>query len=456
MADTRGFRAFGDLIPNLPEPPTAPLTVGVPVVVGIPLIRRQEMLPVDVPTLPPRQGTLERGIPAPEVGHTLPEKGTGSNPEQEITFAEPDATHSAPGEASLPTQEVVSKSIIDGRQIHDMQFSQELVGHVDETEKGKSIVSITAAPHTATPQTVPPSPAPPVFAHQHAVPDFTIDQSKNLVPQEASPQQGEDDALLQQPSGPSSHLAKPAPIMAKSTPMMASEKNFVMQMFDKLTTVFDSPAGTLQNSQTVRNSQDSEKVFTGTLESSQAEPIKVSNFVLIDRLRVPTVPKPRVGSMQLVPQPVKVKGKSPAVIMGLHTSGRPPINRRNSQIGRSLAPLGIHLLNLVPFQGSRKSVNANGPVPRPIRIVGEPNLENFYRPAQLALTTPSPFRLPRPMRDYDHDYEDFEYLDYGDYEIGSIGGSGGPRHKTKSKTVRASSDENSWETDSIDSEENDD
>ncbi|XP_068210684.1 uncharacterized protein [Palaemon carinicauda] len=189
------------------------------------------------------------------------------------------------------------------------------------------------------------------------------------------------------------------------------------------------------------------------LEARLPAPAEGSDFVLIDRLRIPTEPKPRVGPPQIVPQPVNVQNPSTRVIMGLHTSGRPPTADRLTQPSRNLAPLGIHLLNLVPFRSNSKSLNSNGPVPKPIRVVGAPNLENFYRPATLARTTPSPFRLPNPIRDYDY-YNDYDYYDYGNYDTGSP--AGGPQNAEKtSHSARDDSDEsdNSGEPDSLDSDE---
>lgn len=185
-------------------------------------------------------------------------------------------------------------------------------------------------------------------------------------------------------------------------------------------------------------------------------PISGTDFVIIDKLRVPNAPKPRIGSQQLVPQPVPLKGQPPPVIMGLHTSGRPPRKHKLSQEIRPLQPLGIHLLNLVPFRGNSKSINSNGPVPKPMRIVGAPNLENFYRPATLAQTTPSPFRLPRPIRDYDYQYYDYQYYDYAENDGDNA--SGGPSKSTRrnNRQNQDSSDESSAEPDFVDSEEKDD
>ncbi|KAG7167555.1 putative Insect cuticle protein domain-containing protein 3 [Homarus americanus] len=439
VADKRGFRAFGDVVPNLPEASTASLAIGVPVVDGVTTLSGQETLAKGVPAFPPEQRTLERGVPTLEAGHKVPVKGTGSNPERGAAPLKPHATSSGSGHPSPLLLTLESSDHINSEKNHNRQILREPNGQPDtpkHDERKENTVGITAASRATTPKVAPPGPAAPLFAPQHSDTHFATGQSKNLVPQESVSQHGEEDDLLQEPA-----LA--------SIP----ENNFVSGVFNTLTSLLGD---TTQQSQAPTKPQETNDVLIGIVDSSQAQPIKGTDFVLIDRLRIPNVPKLRVGSPPLVPQPVGVKGQSAPIVMGLHTSGRPPLNQRVPQTARSLAPLGIHLLNLVPFQGPRKINDSKGPVPRPVRIVGKPNLENFFRPVQLARTTPSPFRLPSPIRDYDYQYFDYDYYDYGDYEVSSMGGPGSPFHKTKSKSDSDISEENSTEGETPESEETDD
>ncbi|XP_045588675.2 uncharacterized protein [Procambarus clarkii] len=438
VADTGGFRAFGDVVPSRSQPPTDPIPIGVPVVVGVQLFTERETLAKGVRAFPSEQRTLGGGVPALGAGQTVPVKGTGSNPEPGT------ATLAAPGQPGGPPSQSLSqefKSNVDGGRDYDVHLSGDVISQ-PRTLGGSS----TAASATTSDAAAPPSLALPVFATQDEVVEAVAAQSASYVPQRLASIDKEDDAdLVQQPEHPA------APQSAEPAAATPPGHKFVDEVFQKLSTVFTDTAASQRRPQTPQRSQDIKNFLVEIMNSRSAESVTGTDFVLVSRLQIPNAPKPRVGSRQLVPQPVSVKShQTPPVIMGLHTSGR-PARRRLHQGARSLAPLGIHLLNLVPVPHSRKNVHSNGPVPRPVRVVGEPSLDNFYRPAQLARTTPAPFRLPSPMRDYD--YLDYDYYDYADHESSSKGGPGSPFHKSKSKSVSGMSDENSKEGDTTDSEE---
>ncbi|KAK8392955.1 hypothetical protein O3P69_013169 [Scylla paramamosain] len=348
VADTRGFRAFGDLVPKA----TKPMNVGVPVVVAIPLVSIQEKTTKtsDVPQ-PEEKPRAERNL-TPESS-----QGIGQDKGMKTDSAAINA------EAEVPTLPPVTSTTTD-----ILDFDTALLK--DVTEQPEMIASA-----------------------------------------------GE------------------------------GNNNFVASVFNKLSTALGAPDDNMQKPRLHQEPQNG-------LESITPDPEQhsTSDFVLINRLRAPTIPKPRVGSQQLVPKPVNVMGRTDSVVMGLHSSGRPSTLRPLIHTTEELQPLGIHLLNLVPLP--KKTASGNRPVPRPVRVVGEPNLDNFWRPAGLARTTVTPFRQPRPSRDYDYHY--YDYYDYNDYRGENTGGPVTPTHKTKSKTVRSNSEEYSLETDYSDSEESED
>nr|XP_053631311.1 uncharacterized protein LOC128687772 [Cherax quadricarinatus] len=421
VADTGGFRAFGDSVPSQPGAAAELIPIGVPVVTGVPLFTGQRTLAKGVPAFPAEKRTLEEGVPGRGAGQRVPVKGTGSHPQQGTAPAESLSSGTQPRDIFLQSlTEEFKNSIGNGGNCS-------LTPGSDELRESESDVSITAD-HVTTPSVAARGVALPVFASQHTSSEFVAGQSEHE----------EDDLLLQQPEEPASHTAKP---LATS-----SENNVMAPVFDKLTSGFGDPDDNPQESRDIKNA------LLEIMSLPPDQPITGTDFVLVNRIRIPNVPKPRVGSQQLVPQPVSVKGRIPPVIMGLHTSGR-STHRRLPLAARSLAPLGIHLLNLVPFQDSRKNKHANGPVPRPVRVVGEPSLDNFYRPAQLVFTTPSPFRLPSPIRDYDYQYFDY---DYADYESGYKSGRESSFRKTRSKSLGEGSEENSKESGFPDSEEKED
>ncbi|XP_063611999.1 uncharacterized protein LOC134785560 [Penaeus indicus] len=418
VADTGGFRAFGD---GIPEASPAPLVIGTPVVVGRSAARAQ-------------QGTLSVGTPALSQAELLRRANArGAAP----PVASPLHQIPASGGNAFKT-EVVSSDAVDSTK--SRSFTGQRSDSPDNANIDQSNTSIFIATSVL--------PSKDTLTNTHLVPQ----------PQAESADSGRTSETPGSPLTPGDLIPSPLAHTGSDTssssqkimPPSASENILFNKKVNKVGMILsDSTAEADQGLQ--KQLSDSEILMTTILG-----PISGTDFVIIDKLRVPNAPKPRVGSQQLVPQPVPVKGQPSPVIMGLHTSGKPLRKHKLSQETRPLQPLGIHLLNLVPFRGNSKSINSNGPVPKPMRIVGAPNLENFYRPATLAQTTPSPFRLPRPIRDYDYQYYDYQYYDYAENE--GDNGAGGPNKSTRSsnRQNQDSSDESSAEPDFVDSEEKDD
>lgn len=433
VADTGGFRAFGD---GIPEASPMPLVIGTPVVVG--------------PRAPNvQQGTLSVGTPALSQSELLRiTDGRGAAPPVASpllqTLGRSDNVFET---SSLDTKAIstdaagsTESSFFTGQRPDNSDNDDD---SVDQTSSSIFISTSVLSPKDtkATPQ--------PQTDNVHILKSADTGRSTEGTSNTSGTRLTPDDLI---PS-PLAHTGSdPSSSSQKVIPSSASENTLVNKKVSKVGMILtDSTAAEADNQGSEKQLSDSEILMTTILG-----PISGTDFVIVDKLRVPNAPKPRVGTQQLVPQPVPVKGQPPPVIMGLHTSGRPPRKQRLNQETRPLQPLGIHLLNLVPFRGSSKSINSNGPVPRPMRIVGAPNLENFYRPATLAQTTPSPFRLPRPIRDYDYQYYDYQYYDYAENEGENTGGGPNKSTRSSSKQHQDSSDESSAEPDFVDSEEKDD
>lgn len=421
VADTGGFRAFGD---GIPEASPAPLVIGTPVVVGPRAARVQ-------------QGTLSVGTPALSQSELL-RKTNGreaASPVASPLRQVPDSVFEVAAVSADAADSIKSISFTGQRAKTPDSASDNI-----EQSNTSIFISTSILPSKDT------------LTNTHAVPQ----------PQSNSADSGRTAAGTSEASGSSltaddlipSALAHTGSDTSSSSqkmmPPSASENILVNKDINKVGMILSD--STVQADQGPQKQLSDSEIFMTTILG----PISGTDFVIIDKLRVPNAPKPRIGSQQLVPQPVPLKGQPPPVIMGLHTSGRPPRKHKLSQEIRPLQPLGIHLLNLVPFRGNSKSINSNGPVPKPMRIVGAPNLENFYRPATLAQTTPSPFRLPRPIRDYDYQYYDYQYYDYAENDGDNA--SGGPSKSTRrnNRQNQDSSDESSAEPDFVDSEEKDD
>ncbi|XP_047494467.1 uncharacterized protein LOC125042696 [Penaeus chinensis] len=420
VADTGGFRAFGD---GIPEASPTPLVIGTPVVVGRSAARAQ-------------QKTLSVGTPALSQSELL--RRTNGR-EAVPPVASP--LHQIPGSGDNAFKtEVVSSDAADSTK------SRSFTGQ--RTDSPDNVSDNIDQSNTS------------IFISTSVLPSKNTLTNTHLVPQPqtASANSGRISETLGSPLTPDDLIPSP---LAHTGSDSSSSSQKIMPPSASENILFNkevNKVGMIQTGSTAEADQGLQKQLSDSefLMTTILGPISGTDFVIIDKLRVPNAPKPRVGSQQLVPQPVPVKGQPAPVIMGLHTSGRPPRKHKLSQETRPLQPLGIHLLNLVPFRGNSKSINSNGPVPKPMRIVGAPNLENFYRPATLAQTTPSPFRLPRPIRDYDYQYYDYQYYDYTEND-GDNGG-GGPNKSTRSsnRQNQDSSDESSAEPDFVDSEEKDD
>lgn len=441
VADAGGFRAFGDLVPETPQRPK--LIIGTPVIggtvrtstlnadnlgIGIPG-RLLERIPLSVGT--PVLGGPRRTLDSVS-GNQFP---TG-------------LAREIPSPANHPSV------------------------HLGKDALGFNIKSVTSSPLTATPSnafdSATPLPLPTLLRGSHHASQQATQQSIFVLQPGIESIQG---AFTNSVNGQMEKLLTQGQVnkqensgilididskrtLAKPVSGVTVENAVPETIIGKAIATFPSPKENKQTSQASSDDHKRNRARELSLEMLLPAPAAGSDFVLIDRLRVPNAPKPRVGSPKIVPQPVNVQSPSSQVIMGLHTSGRAPVSHRAPQPTRDLEPLGIHLLNLVPFRATRKNPSANGPVPRPMRVIGAPNLENFYRPATLARTTPSPFRLPNPIRDYDYQYYDYDYYDY-EYETG-----GGPKKiddaGNKSATDGSDESETSAEPDFLDSDENDD
>ncbi|XP_063872756.1 uncharacterized protein LOC135107071 isoform X2 [Scylla paramamosain] len=436
------------------------MNVGVPVVVAIPLVSIQEKTTKtsDVPQ-PEEKPRAERNL-TPESS-----QGIGQDKGMKTDSAAINA------EAEVPTLPPVTSTTtdildFDTALLKDVTEQPEMIASAGEGSEDTIITTTTttttsttttSTTTTATPANtatsipeaasqIPVTSSTPCTAtepiEELPVPQPLIDDKKHGSPKSLSPPESgsPDGKTPDQLPDASFHSSKQSTV----TP---SDNNFVASVFNKLSTALGAPDDNMQKPRLHQEPQNG-------LESITPDPEQhsTSDFVLINRLRAPTIPKPRVGSQQLVPKPVNVMGRTDSVVMGLHSSGRPSTLRPLIHTTEELQPLGIHLLNLVPLP--KKTASGNRPVPRPVRVVGEPNLDNFWRPAGLARTTVTPFRQPRPSRDYDYHY--YDYYDYNDYRGENTGGPVTPTHKTKSKTVRSNSEEYSLETDYSDSEESED
>ncbi|XP_045110592.1 flocculation protein FLO11-like [Portunus trituberculatus] len=458
VADTRGFRAFGDLVPKAAKP----MNVGVPVVVAIPLASLQEKTTKtsDVPQ-PVDKPRAERNL-TPELS-----KGGGQDKEMKTDSATKAEVSTLPPVTSTTT-DILD---LDTTLLKDVTEQPETIASAGEGS-GDTIITTTTTPSTTTTTTTstttttttaatPANTATSIPEAASQIPVTSSTPCTTTEPIEELPipqpliddkQHGSPKSLAPSESGSADEKAPDqlpdasfhSPKQSTVTP---SGNNFVASVFNKLSTALGAPDDNMQKPRLHQEPQNG-------LESITPDPEQhsTSDFVLINRLRAPTIPKPRVGSQQLVPKPVNVMGRTDSVVMGLHSSGRPSTSRPLTHTTEELKPLGIHLLNLVPIP--KKTASASRPVPRPVRVVGEPNLDNFWRPAGLARTTVTPFRQPRPSRDYDYHY--YDYYDYNDYRGENTGGPVTPTQKTKSKTVRSNSEEYSLETDYSDSEESED
>ena len=122
-------------------------------------------------------------------------------------------------------------------------------------------------------------------------------------------------------------------------------------------------------------------------------PIQGTKFILIDRLQPPTMPKNRNSPTKITPVKVDVSEPVTVVVSGLHSSSR----------SKSLS---THHSN--PFL--RNSIeNRTQHVPRPLKVEGNLNLENFFSP--FVQTTPQPFQLDSLNDYYYYDYDYYDYLD---------------------------------------------
>ncbi|XP_064122913.1 uncharacterized protein LOC135227046 [Macrobrachium nipponense] len=403
IADTGGFRAFGDLVPSDRQQPSF-LEIGTPVIGGRPGLSSSGEDPVakSLPSVLPEKEPIPIGTPVLGGPRRTSDSHTGNHFSvlgfPEISQVEAALKAEARATTVSPATILEAAVAIDSTQLSRTEGSQEVFGQ-----------------------------------SAHGQRNDASSQNKGSQEENSDTKEG----------------------LSKSMSSTGGENVLAQRMLGKAIATFSISS---ENKRTLLTPSDMQREIQQMALSMEVLPIpeKNSDFVLIDRLRVPTEPKPRVGPPQIVPQPVSVQNPSTRVIMGLHTSGRPPTADRLTQPSRNLAPLGIHLLNLVPFRSNSKSLNSNGPVPKPIRVVGAPNLENFYRPATLARTTPSPFRLPNPIRDYDYFYSDYDYYDYANYDTGSP--AGGPQStKRASNSAKDNSDEseNSAEPEGVDSDEMD-
>ncbi|CAL4172222.1 unnamed protein product, partial [Meganyctiphanes norvegica] len=169
--------------------------------------------------------------------------------------------------------------------------------------------------------------------------------------------------------------------------------------------------------------------------------ISGSRFILVGHKIFPTQQKMRIGSFPLTPQPVPIIGKEPPVIMGLHSSGSKAGTPKN------LMPIALLLKQTFPHdflpskenKGQTKTAN-NGPTPRPRKVTGKLNLDNFFRPAVNHQTTPRPFQLPEPSKQIDYQYSDYYYYDYVDSARLS-GSSGGPLAKDHQDVTKPKSNQ---------------
>ncbi|XP_018020382.2 uncharacterized protein LOC108676758 isoform X2 [Hyalella azteca] len=126
--------------------------------------------------------------------------------------------------------------------------------------------------------------------------------------------------------------------------------------------------------------------------SELPNPIDGTDFVLIDSLQPPTVPKQRTPHIRIIP--VLVTASKPKdVISGVHTSSK------SKSFSALVTP------NPEVTSAPRKSI-----VPQPLKVEGNLNFDNFFSPINLAKMTPPPFEIGS-LDDY---YYDYDYYDYAD------------------------------------------
>ncbi|KAF2369210.1 Insect cuticle protein [Trinorchestia longiramus] len=128
--------------------------------------------------------------------------------------------------------------------------------------------------------------------------------------------------------------------------------------------------------------------------SELPNPIDGTDFVLINRLQPPTIPKQRAPPTRITPVLVAIS-RPKNVISGVHTSSR-------SKSFSAMLPFSLQ-----SAKATRKSI-----VPQPLKVEGNLNLDNFFSPINEAKATPPPFQIGS-LDDYY--YYDYDYYDYADF-----------------------------------------
>ena len=121
------------------------------------------------------------------------------------------------------------------------------------------------------------------------------------------------------------------------------------------------------------------------------QPIPGTNFILVSKMRPPTFPKFKSEQKGINPKPVSVMGNPPEVISGLHT------NRKSKQLSISNSQ------NNLTSTASKQVQEKPRRVPRPSKVEGTLNLDNFFRPVSLAKSSP---KLSEDYFYYDYYYYD--------------------------------------------------
>ena len=171
------------------------------------------------------------------------------------------------------------------------------------------------------------------------------------------------------------------------------------------------------------NDSNSDLIFN---KSKLPHQISGTNFVLISKMRPPNKPKKRIEPKVIKPTLVDTMGSQSKRISGLHTSQKSKtfnLRAKNAKDQNNLLPTA-----------SRQVQTIQRKVPKPSKVVGELNLDNFFRPANVSKTTHKPF-----ITKVTSVSEDYYYYDYYVYDSppekrntkinGSISASSSNHHK---------------------------
>ena len=207
-------------------------------------------------------------------------------------------------------------------------------------------------------------------------------------------------------SQPTSHA--PAQELANSNVVKDNDKDETRSFFSKL---FGNSFSANPAFEPKQKANETSEGLTGNMRhmhdlfyAELPNPIFGTRFVLVDRLQPPTVPKSRTNTDPITPQLVRTSNSKNVVISGKYTSAL------SKSISSGAPQYSSSNRASSTFQ-SRPSV-----LPKPFKVEGSLDLENFFSPFRYSSTTSAPFQLDS-FADYYYDY------DYTDYPVSNSSGS---------------------------------